>query len=135
MNYEELVEKVESLPDIDKSTSAYFIERTRGEKPGTALITLIAQSDGSYTAALGDLRSTVVPALDRQGRPLVFSDENSACEWAWQKISKMRTFEPRDPQKIELGLRQGVEMEKRLAEYYAAHGFGAPGSPATDQKK
>lgn len=134
MNYEELVKKVESLPGIDKSTSAYFIERIYGEKPGTSLITLIARSDGSYTAALGDLRSTVAPALDPQGRPILFSDENSACEWAWHKILKMRTFEPQDPEKIELGLRQGVEMKKRLAEYYATHGFGTPGSPATDQK-
>jgi hypothetical protein len=90
MKFNDLVDRVAALPGVDRSTVPYLVTRALYGVPTTSGLTLVVHPDGSYTATYGDLRTRIIPANDPKGRELRFTDEDSACEWAWKYIQDAR---------------------------------------------
>jgi hypothetical protein len=90
MNYEELKEKVATLPGMDSASVPYLLTRTFTGEANTSLLTLVAHRDGTYTATQGDNRSRIIPVVDADGHEVRFANEDSACEWAWSFLVEAR---------------------------------------------
>lgn len=90
MNFEELVQKVESLPNVGHGFGGYLVDIARTGRPSSAFVTLIPHRDGSWTAAQGDFREKVETVIGGDGAPVRFPNEDAACRWAWEKIKAAR---------------------------------------------
>ncbi len=97
MNHYELQTLIDGL--VSPEFAAYMFGWVEDGHPSSAFLSLIPKGDGTVTAARGDLRTKVEPWVDETGRPLVFADESSACEWAWNEIQLARQDPP--PQSAE----------------------------------
>ncbi|MFJ3393126.1 hypothetical protein [Leifsonia aquatica] len=118
MNFNELVDKVAALPGVDHATVPYLVTRALDGVPTTSGLTLVAHPDGTYTATYGDLRTRIIPATDPHGRELRFSDEDSACEWAWTYIQDARGGEPNyDAEQRARDEAAGAEIQRRWDEF------------------
>ncbi|MFK3669990.1 hypothetical protein ACI2IX_07435 [Leifsonia aquatica] len=103
----------------------------------------MAQRRGTYTATYGDLRETTTPVTDAEGHELWFPDEDSACEWAWERIQEARAPRPpMDPDQQARDKASGDEIRRRAAEFEAKlddavvafTGFGRGKFPTSDQE-
>ncbi|MCX6502552.1 MAG: hypothetical protein NT132_09150 [Microbacterium sp.] len=116
MNYEELADRVATLPGIDRATVPYFVSMAIDEAPASALVTLVREADGTFTATLGDLREKVTVARDAEGVPLRFADESAACEWAWNYVREARSgFRTYTPDEEAAAAASGDEIRRRMA--------------------
>lgn len=91
MDYEELVEKFQGLPNVGSSLVSYLIDIARTERPSSAFLALVPHRDGIWSATQSDLRDKVKTVIGADGAPVRFPDEDSACRWAWEKIKIARS--------------------------------------------
>ncbi len=91
MNFEELVQKVESLPNVGQDFGGYLVDIARTGRPTSAFVTLVPHRDGSWTATQGDLREKVETVTSSDGAPVRFPNEDAACRWAWEKVRAARS--------------------------------------------
>lgn len=84
MNFEELEEKVRQR--VGDETAPYILSRAPANDPLTTSLCLLVNSDGTYSATRGDLRTITRLVRDEVGNALVFPNEQAACEWAWQVL-------------------------------------------------
>lgn len=117
MKYNELVDKVATLPRMDRASVPYLVTRALDGQPTTSTLTLLAHCDGSYTATHGDLRTQIIPVTDSQGRELRFPDEDAACAWAWDYLQKARGSVPTyDAEQTARNKASGEEIRRRWEE-------------------
>jgi hypothetical protein len=118
MKYQELLDKVATLPDVTPQGVSYFVTRTFTGEPNTSVLTLVAHRDGTYTATYGDLRTRIISATDPEGRELRFPDEDSACDWAWEYLREARghvpTYSAEQRARWEAA---GADVQRRWDEY------------------
>ncbi|WP_146035549.1 hypothetical protein [Microbacterium testaceum] len=114
MKFLEAVAEIETLPDIDSSTSPYFLTISRSGRSTSAFITLMPHNDGTWTATIGDLRDGSEIARDDGGAPLIFADEDAACRWAVAKVRRARSKPPTDPEKLAQAMKDGDAIERRF---------------------
>lgn len=117
MKYEELKERVAATLR-EPSGIAYYLSYSKpGEQVAPTAIAIAEQSDGSYLVCEGDLRQKTSIALDSSGKPLVFPDEDSACDWAWGRLRDAgSTPPPRSPQQQAQAEASGDEQRRRAQE-------------------
>lgn len=143
MKYKELVERVATMPGMDRRSVVYLITRSRARwgEPSPSGLSLVMHRGGTYTATYGDNRDRVVPATDADGRELRFPDEDSACEWAWEIIQRSREPRPQmDPEQRARAVAAGEAVRDRFDRFtrnldgaiVAYTGHGRQGTPAAD---
>lgn len=114
MNFLEAVADIETLPNIDSSTSSYFLTISRSGRPTSAFITLMPHADGTWSAYIGDLRDSSEIARNEKDEPLLFPDEDAACRWAVAKVRRARSTQPSDPEQLAQAMIDGEAMERRF---------------------
>ena len=143
MKYKELVDRVAAMPGMDRASVPYLITRSRWGDPSPSAFGLVAHRGGTYTATYGDNREKTTPVTDAEGRELRFPDEDSACEWAWERIQEARAPRPpMDPDQRARDVAAGDEIHRRWAEFQANldgavvafTGFGRRKIPTADQE-
>lgn len=126
MNFEELAERVEGLPNVGRSFGGYLIDIARTGRPSSAFLTLIPHRDGSWTATRGDLRSKFETVIGTDGAPVRFPDEDAACRWAWQKIESARSNLGESAEDRAAALNDAQVMYERIRRLDEAQGIESP---------
>jgi len=126
VNFEDLVEKVESLPNVGENFGSYLIDIARTGRPSSAFLTLIPHPDGSWTATQGDFRSKVETVVGTDGAPVHFPDEDAACQWAWQKIKSARSGLGESAEDRAAALNDAQVMYERIRKLDEAQGIESP---------
>lgn len=125
MRFEELVERVATLPRMDRASVPYLVTRVQGGEPNTSLLTLVERPDGTYTATHGDLRARVTPITETDGRELRFLNEGSACDWAWGYLQEARGRIPSyDAAQRARDEEAGAEIQRRWEAFVRGRGPG-----------
>jgi hypothetical protein len=126
VNFEELVQKVENLPNVGQDFGSYLIDISRTGRPSSAFVTLIPHRDGSWTATQGDFREKVETVIGTDGAPVRFPDEDAACRWAWQKIKSARSNLGEKAEDRAAALKDAQVMYERIRRLDEAQGVESP---------
>lgn len=125
MNFHELEEKVRQR--VGGETAPYIISRAPASDPLTTTLCILVNSDGTYSATRGDLRAITRPARDEAGNPLVFANEQEACEWAWQILEPSLGEKPEyTADQVAAARVSGDAQRDRYARLVAEHRKNSP---------
>lgn len=96
MTYDELRERLLTLPDATHEWLTYTLSYPEDGQPLPTSYSLVRRDTSGYSVFQGDGRGGASVATAEDGEtPLTFSSETDACEWIWREIMWWREFEER----------------------------------------
>ncbi|MDQ4215257.1 hypothetical protein [Microbacterium capsulatum] len=96
MNYDELCQRLLSLPGATSEWVSYTLSMADGAPSVPTSYVLVRGWEGAFTVFRGDERGGLAQATSEDGEsPLDFATEAQACEWIWNETLWWRDFEAR----------------------------------------